>query len=101
MKIETKKNLRNTNPSFYSYFGIVDGKMIYRKEVVSVFGKPLHSSTRNLQHAQPLCFDNEDENTKNLNTSLPSVGESDQSDEYDLPDTGIDILNLVMLNYVG
>lgn len=73
------------------------------KEVVSVIGEPLHTSTQHFQHdAQPLNFgsdedeENSNENSNKIASSPDGLDEYDeQSDESDSSNLGIDILNMV------
>ena len=77
--------------------------MIPVKEVVSVLGDPLHSSTQHFQHdAQPLDFESDEEeqysneNSNTISSSPDGLDEHDQqSDESDSSNSGIDIWNMV------
>lgn len=73
--------------------------MIPMKEVVSVIGEPLHTSTQHFQHdAQPLNFgsdedeENSNENSYKISSSPDGLDVHDeQSDESDSSNLGIDI----------
>ncbi|EFX67229.1 hypothetical protein DAPPUDRAFT_115623 [Daphnia pulex] len=73
----TKVKKPSTAPDIFE-----DG-MIPVKEVVSVIGEPLHSSTQLFQHAQPLNFESvEDEENSNDNSNTISSS-PDGLDEHD------------------